>query len=176
MVSLFALFGPPAMTIFLFAVGAIPYASWVSRRKPSRPARWAVIGSVAAIAAYGAGSVYGLAFTNPLDVCAGKTGAGVYMDAGRDYRLTSVDVNGFPPSVSCHWSSGYSTEAVWFWTSLLLWAGLACAVACSIRLLVNRKSRPDVCLGHAPRSSVTGRHSARRSTTSRQARCACCGW
>lgn len=138
MVSLFALFGPPMITIFLFAIGAIPYALWVSRRKPSRPARWAVIGSAAAIAAYGAGTVYGLAFTNPLDVCGDKTGAGVYKDMGRDYTLTSVDVNGFAPSISCHWSSGYSTEAVWFWTSPLLYAGLACAVVCSVRLLVNR--------------------------------------
>ncbi len=31
-------------------------------------------------------------------------------------------------------------------------------------------------LGHAPTSSVTGKHSASRSTTSRQARCACRGW
>ncbi|MEB3958720.1 CbrC family protein [Streptomyces kunmingensis] len=31
-------------------------------------------------------------------------------------------------------------------------------------------------LGHTLRSSVTGRHSASRSTTSRQARRACCGW
>ncbi|MEU7584562.1 hypothetical protein AB0B50_44100 [Streptomyces sp. NPDC041068] len=138
MVSLFALFGPPMITIFLFAVGAIPYALWVTRRKPSRPARWAALGSAAAIAAYGAGTVYGLAFTNPLDVCADKTGGGVYREAGRDYTLTSVDVKGFPPSISCHWSSGYSTEAVWFWTSPLLYAGLACAVVCSIWLLVNR--------------------------------------
>ncbi|MFE0178269.1 hypothetical protein ACFWZ2_38770 [Streptomyces sp. NPDC059002] len=123
---------------------AIPYALWVSRRKPSLPARWAVIGSAAAIAAYGAGSIYGLAFTNPLDVCADKTGDGVYRDAGRDYTLTSVDVRSFPPSISCHWSSGYSTEVVWFWTSLLLYAGLACAVVCSIRLLVHRSKERNV--------------------------------
>jgi hypothetical protein len=35
---------------------------------------------------------------------------------------------------------------------------------------------PSCCLGQTLRSSVTGRHSASRSTTSRQARCACCGW
>ncbi|MEU5689934.1 hypothetical protein DEJ48_39005 [Streptomyces venezuelae] len=138
MVSLFAVLGPPLITIFLFAMGAIPYALWVSRRKPSWLARWAVIGSAAAIAAYGAGAVYGLAFTNPLDVCADKTGGGVYMDAGRDYTLTSVDVKSFPPSISCHWSSGRSTEVVWFWTSPLLYAGLACAVVCSVGLFVNR--------------------------------------
>ncbi|MGW2341312.1 hypothetical protein [Streptomyces sp. NPDC001661] len=139
MVSLFALFGPPAVTVFLFAVGAIPYALWASRRKPSRLARWAVIGGAAAVVAYGAGSVYGLAFTNPLDVCGDPTGAGVYMDAGRDFRLTSVDVNRFPPSVSCHWSSGYSTEAVWAWASGLLCAGLACTVVCSIGLVAKHK-------------------------------------
>lgn len=36
--------------------------------------------------------------------------------------------------------------------------------------------RQHAYLGHAPRSSVTGKHSASRSTTSRQARCACRGW
>ena len=123
MVSLFATFGPPAITVLLFAVGAVPYALWVTRRNPSRPTRWAVLGLAAAIAAYGAGTVYGLAFTNPLDVCASPTGDGVYMDAGRDHRLTSVNVDSFPPSITCHWTSGYSTEAVWFWVGPLLCAG-----------------------------------------------------
>ena len=36
--------------------------------------------------------------------------------------------------------------------------------------------RQHAYLGHAPSPSVTGRHSASRSTTSRQARCACRGW
>ncbi|MEU6087765.1 hypothetical protein ABZ865_13275 [Streptomyces sp. NPDC047085] len=138
MVSVFTFFGPPAITLLLFAVGAFPYASWVVRRKPSQPARWAVIGIAAAIAAYGAGTVYGLAFTNPLDVCGDKTGAGVYVDAGRDYRLTSASVDSFPPSITCHWTSGHSTEEVWFWVRPLLYAGLACAVACSALLLINR--------------------------------------
>jgi hypothetical protein len=42
-----------------------------------------VLGIAAAIAAYGAGAVYGLAFTNPLAVCGDKTGDSVYLDAGR---------------------------------------------------------------------------------------------
>lgn len=138
MVSLFTFFGPPAITLFLFAVGAVPYALWVARRKPSRPARWAVIGFAAAIAAYGAGTVYGLAFTNPLDICGDRTGDGVYMDAARDYSLTSVSVDGFPPSVTCHWSSGHSTQEVWFWVPPLLYAGLACSAVCSALLLINR--------------------------------------
>lgn len=138
MVSLFATFGPPAITVLLFAVGVVPYALWVTRRNPSRPTRWAVLGLAAAIAAYGAGTVYGLAFTNPLDVCASPTGDGVYMDAGRDYRLTSVNVDSFPPSITCHWTSGYSTEAVWFWVGPLLCAGAACSVVCSALLLINR--------------------------------------
>ncbi|MCC5478298.1 hypothetical protein [Streptomyces barringtoniae] len=142
MVSLFAFFGPPAITLLLFAAGTFPYALWVARRKPSRAARWAVIGSAAAIAAYGAGTVYGIAFTNPLDVCGDKTGDGVYMDAGRDYGLTSVSVDSFPPSITCHWTSGHSTEAVWFWTAPLLYAGLACSVVCCALLLVNRRRRP----------------------------------
>ncbi|MGW7409754.1 hypothetical protein ACWGI9_39685 [Streptomyces sp. NPDC054833] len=138
MVSLLAFFGPPAITLLLFAVGAFPYALWVTRRKPSQPARWAVIGIAAAIAAYGAATVYGLAFTNPLDICGDKTGDGVYMDAGRDYSLTSVSVDSFPPSITCHWASGHSTEEVWFWAPPLLYAGLACSVVCSALLLINR--------------------------------------
>lgn len=139
MVSLFAFFGPPAITLLLFVVGALPYALWVTRRKPSRQARWAVIGMAAAIAAYGAGTVYGLAFTNPLDVCGDMTGDGVYMDAGRDYSLTSVSVDSFPPSITCHWSSGHSTEQVWFWAPPLLYAGLACFTVCIALLLINRR-------------------------------------
>ncbi|WP_251095981.1 hypothetical protein [Streptomyces sp. Caat 7-52] len=136
--SVFTYFGPPAITLLLFVVGTFPYGLWVVRRRPSRPARWAVIGSGAAIAAYGAGTLYGLAFTNPLDVCGEATGDGVYMDAGRDFSLASVRVDGFPPSVTCHWTSGRSTEAVWFWAPPLLYAGLACVVVCSALLLNHR--------------------------------------
>jgi hypothetical protein len=39
MVSLFTFFGPPAITLFLFAVGALPYALWVTRKKPSQATR-----------------------------------------------------------------------------------------------------------------------------------------
>ena len=138
MVSLFPTFGPPAITLLLFAVGTFPYALWVTRRKPSRPARWAVIGTSAAIAAYGAGTLYGLAFTNPLGVCAENTGDGVYRDAGRDYVLTSVSVDSFPSSVTCNWTSGHGTEVVWFWAPPLLYAGLACSVVCSALLLIDR--------------------------------------
>ncbi|GHA20021.1 hypothetical protein GCM10010345_26020 [Streptomyces canarius] len=73
MVSSFAFFGPPAITLLLFAVGTVPYALWVTRRKPSRPARWAVIGAAAAIAGYGAATGYGLA-SRTRSTCAG-TGA-----------------------------------------------------------------------------------------------------
>ncbi|MFJ4526586.1 hypothetical protein ACIP4Y_37780 [Streptomyces sp. NPDC088810] len=69
-----------------------------------------MIGGAAAIAAYGAGTVYGLAFANPLDVCGDKTGNGVYMDAGRDYGLTSVSVDGFPPSITT--ASGFQDAEV----------------------------------------------------------------
>ncbi|MER6026204.1 hypothetical protein [Streptomyces sp. NPDC001851] len=141
MVSLFTFFGPPVITLLLFAVGTFPYFLWAARRKPSQPARWAVIGTATAIAAYGAATVYGLAFTHPLDVCGDKTGAGVYMDAGRDYGLTSVSVNSFPPSITCHWTSGHSTEMVWFWAPPLLYAGLVCSVICSALLLGNRHKR-----------------------------------
>ncbi|MCX5184177.1 hypothetical protein [Streptomyces sp. NBC_00268] len=162
MVSLFALFGPPAITLVLFAVGTLPYALWVAWRKPSRPARWAVIGIAASIAAYGAGTVYGLAFTNPLDVCGDKTGDGVYMDAGRDYSLTAVNVDSFPPSITCHWTSGYSTEEVWFWAAPLLYAGLACCVVCSALLLVNRHK-----YGKTPRDNELDAQPGSRAPTQR---------
>lgn len=70
----------------------------------------------------------------------------MYRDTGRDSTLTSVNVDGFPMSVSCHWTSGYSTEAVWPWASPLLYVGLACAVGCSGLPLVNRHKD-----GKAPR-------------------------
>ncbi|POX64836.1 hypothetical protein C3492_03595 [Streptomyces sp. Ru62] len=123
-----AKFGPPA-----------------TRRKPSRSARWAVIGAAAAIAGYGAATVYGLAFTNPLDLCGERGGDGVYRDAGRDYGLTSVSVDGFPPSVTCHWTSGHDTEEVWFWAPPLLYAGPACSAVCSVLLLAD----PHAC-GNTP--------------------------
>ncbi|MFJ9242472.1 hypothetical protein [Streptomyces sp. NPDC101776] len=144
MVSLFAIFGPPLITVFVFAVGAVPYALWVTRKTPPRAARWAVMGAGTAIGAYGAGTVYGLAFTNPLDVCGDRTGDGVYMDAGRDSSLTSVHVNGFPPSITCRWAGGHSTEAVWFWVSPLLYAGLACSLVCCVLLLRDRYPRGGV--------------------------------
>ncbi|MBK3576496.1 hypothetical protein JHN63_22345 [Streptomyces sp. MBT65] len=150
MVSLFAFFGPPLITVFLFAVGAVPYALWVSRKGPSRAARWAVIGVGASVAAFGAGSVYGLAFTNPLDVCADRTGDGVYMDIGRDSSLTSVHVGGFPLSVKCRWSSGHSTEMVWPWVSPLLYAGLACSLVCCVLLLRGRHPRGAVTFRRTP--------------------------
>ncbi|MEW1833201.1 hypothetical protein [Streptomyces sp. NPDC088196] len=138
---LFAIFGPPLITVFLVALGAVPYGLWVARKKPSRLARWAVIGGAVAIAAYGAGTDYGLAFTHPLDLCADRTGDGLYMDIGRDFTLTSVSRDSFPLSVTCHWSSGYDTEIVWFWATPLWYAGLACGLGCSGMLLVNRYER-----------------------------------
>ncbi|MEV8538972.1 hypothetical protein [Streptomyces sp. NPDC051572] len=112
MMSLFAIFGPPVITVFLVAFGAVPYGLWVTRKKPSWPARWAVLGVGAAVAAYGAGTVYGLAFTNLLDLCADRRADGVYWDVGADFRLTSVSRESFPLSVRCYWSSGHSTEVV----------------------------------------------------------------
>lgn len=139
--TFFALFGPPAITLLLFVIGVFPYALWVTRKKPSRTARLAAVGSAAALAAYGAGTFYGLAYTNPLDLCATKTASGDYLDSGRDYSLTSATVHHFPPSVTCHWSSGYSTNDVSFWVTPLLFAGLACATVCFTLILINRSQR-----------------------------------
>jgi hypothetical protein len=135
---LFALFGPPAITLLLFIIGVFPYALWAARKRPSRAARLAAIGSAAAGAAYGAGTFYGLAYTHPLDLCATKTASGDYVDSGRDYHLTSATVHDFPPSVTCHWSSGASTNDVSFWTTPLLYAGLACAAVCFPLILIER--------------------------------------
>ncbi|MFG2521255.1 hypothetical protein [Streptomyces sp. NPDC048527] len=74
--------------------------------------------------------------------CAGTNqGSGLYADAGSEYVLTSVSVDSFPLSITCHWTGGYSTEAVWFWVPLLMYVGLVCAVACSALLLVGRTRR-----------------------------------
>ncbi|WP_223772469.1 hypothetical protein [Streptomyces sp. 135] len=139
--ELFALFGPPAITLLLFIIAAFPYALWVTRRKPTRSARLAAVGSALALAAYGAGTFYGLAYTHPLDLCATKTASGDYVDVGRDYTLTSATIHHFPPSVTCHWSSGHSTNDVSFWTTPLLYMGLACATVCFALLLINRSQR-----------------------------------
>jgi len=147
---MFAIFGPPVITVFLVALGAVPYGLWVTRKKPSRLARWAVIGGAVAIAAYGAGTDYGLAFTHPLDLCADRTGDGLYMDMGRDSTLTSVSRGSFPLSVKCHWNNRYSTEIVWPWASPLLYAGLACCIGCSGMLLLNRYERGDLTFRRTP--------------------------
>ncbi|MGV9700015.1 hypothetical protein ACWDTR_30180 [Streptomyces sp. NPDC003470] len=136
--AFFALFGPPAVTLILVVIGVFPYAWWVARKKPSRPARLAAIAGAAAVAAYGAGTFYGFAYTHPLDLCATKTASGDYVDSGRDYSLASATVHHFPPSLTCHWSSGHSTNDVAFWTTPLLYAALACAAVCFTLILVNR--------------------------------------
>jgi len=150
MVSLFAIFGPPVVTVFLVAFGAVPYGLWVTKKKPSWPARWAVLGVGAAIVAYGAGTDYGLAFTNPLDLCADKMPDGTRWQSPGHYSLTSVNVDGFPLSVNCHWTSGYSTEVVWPWASPLLYAGLACSLVCCALLLRDRYPRGAVTSRRTP--------------------------
>ncbi|KOV98711.1 hypothetical protein ADK65_20445 [Streptomyces sp. NRRL B-1140] len=147
--ALFALFGPPAITLLLFLIGVFPYALWVTRKKPSRKARLAAVGSAAALAAYGAGTFYGLAYANPLDLCATRTANGDYVDTGRDYSLESATVHHFPPSVTCHWSSGYSTNDGAFWTTPLLYAGLACATVCFTLILIDRSKRRRAPRGNA---------------------------
>ncbi|MFJ7146930.1 hypothetical protein ACIQVT_01820 [Streptomyces sp. NPDC100445] len=52
--------------------------------------------------------------------------------------MNARDGAGFPPSITCHWSSGHSTEEVSFWAPPLLYAGVACLAVCSALLLVNR--------------------------------------
>ncbi|GHA20016.1 hypothetical protein GCM10010345_26010 [Streptomyces canarius] len=47
-------------------------------------------------------------------------------------------MDGFPPSITCHWTSGHDTEEVWFWAPPLLYAGPACSAVCSVLLLANR--------------------------------------
>ncbi|MFJ6741618.1 hypothetical protein ACIQOU_22325 [Streptomyces sp. NPDC091279] len=175
MVSLFAFFGPPVVTLLAFVLGVLPYASWVKRRKPSRSARWAVVGGAAALAAYGAGTVYGLAFTDPLGTCASPTGDGVYLDTLRDSRLTSVDVDSFPPSLTCHWADGHDTEAAPFWAAPLLYAGLACAVGCSALLLAgrHRSRRRGPERDHSPRDPDRQRGRAGWVGEGRQRRSGC---
>ncbi|MER6953701.1 MULTISPECIES: hypothetical protein [unclassified Streptomyces] len=130
--DVFALFGTVALTIvltpFVFVLDL-----WARARGLSPGRRWTILGSVIALAGYGAATVYGLAFLHPLDVCASATGHGVYMDTMRDYRLDHVSVDAFPPRVTCVWGrvmpDGDPQELIASaWGRLLMYAGLALAV------------------------------------------------
>lgn len=85
----------PLISVFLFAAGSVPYLPWTARRHPSRQARWAVIGAGVAVLGYAGAVAYGLAFTDPVQVCGQKT-------LDNDFPLVRVDA--FPPDVTCHWT------------------------------------------------------------------------
>ncbi|MEU6368009.1 hypothetical protein ABZ876_20250 [Streptomyces sp. NPDC046931] len=147
MMDLLALFGPPALTVVLTPLAVVLYRYWARTRQPSPAKRWAVAGSVIALAGYGAATVYGIAFLRPLDLCASKTGDGVYMDTMRDYALDRVTVDVFPPRVTCVWGrvmpDGDPQELfASLWGRWLMFAGLAVVAASAVRAVLDLPRKP----------------------------------
>lgn len=126
-------FGTQLITVCLLAVMIIPYKLWTIGRRPSRPARWVVIGLGTAAVGYAGAVAYGFAFTAPAEVCGRRT-------LDDDFPLVRVTVDAFPPDVACHWTAYGSSHAtalsVW-----VMWAGLAAAVTALSVLLLRRRSR-----------------------------------
>ncbi|MFG2140892.1 hypothetical protein [Streptomyces sp. NPDC048650] len=134
--DLLAFFGMPLISVFLMAIGSVPYALWVTRRGPSPHARWGVIGAYVAVVGYLGAVLYGLAFTSPIEVCGKRT-------LDDDFPLEHVTVGWFPPDVACYWSDSGTygpshPTALGTWT---MWAGIAVLVVAVTRMLVGRKSR-----------------------------------
>lgn len=134
--DLLAFFGMPLISVSLLALGAVPYAWWVARRRPSAQVRWAVIGACVAAVGYAGAVLYGLAFTHPREVCGKRT-------LDDDFPLQQVTVDTFPPDVACYWtdSGTYGPShptALATWT---MWAGIAAVVTAVSSMLVNRRSR-----------------------------------
>ncbi|MFD7999577.1 hypothetical protein [Streptomyces mirabilis] len=63
----------PLISLFLCAAGSVAYLLWAALRRPSRQARWAVIGAGVTVLGYAGAVAYGLAFTDPVQVCGQKT-------------------------------------------------------------------------------------------------------
>lgn len=87
----------PLVSLFLCAAGSVAYLLWAALRRPSRQVRWAVIGAGVAVLGYAGAVAYGLAFTDPVQVCGEKT-------LDNDFPLVRVRVDAFPPDVACYWS------------------------------------------------------------------------
>ncbi|WP_426568680.1 hypothetical protein [Streptomyces canus] len=134
--SMLAFFGVPLISFFLFGAGFVPYRMWSVGRRPSTPARWAVIGAFTAAVGYAGAVVYGLAFTDPVEVCGKRT-------LDDDFPLVRVTVDAFPPDVACHWtdSGTYGPSHPAALGTWVMWAGLAVFIVALSVLLVGRTSR-----------------------------------
>ncbi|WP_051870236.1 hypothetical protein [Streptomyces resistomycificus] len=133
MVTFFAV---PLITAVLLGAGFVPYRVWTLGRRPSRQARWAVIGGYVAAVGYAASTAYGFAFADPVAVCGQRT-------LDDDFPLVHVTVDPFPPDIACQWtdSGEYGASHPTALGTWLMWAGLAVAVGALSVLLVRRESR-----------------------------------
>ncbi|MCI3273918.1 hypothetical protein [Streptomyces cylindrosporus] len=131
-----AFFGIPLISLLSCAVGVVPYRMWRARRRPTRPARWAVIGAFLAVVGYAGAVLYGLAFTDPVAVCGQRT-------LDDDFPLVHVTVDAFPPDVACYWTDSGTygpthPTALGSWT---MWAGTGVLMVALSFLLLTRQSR-----------------------------------
>ncbi|RDD84664.1 hypothetical protein [Streptomyces parvulus] len=104
--------------------GGLAYAFWKHRRHPWLHRRWWVLGTTACALGYAHTLAYGLALTQPTDLCGQRT-------LDNDYPLTHVRADAFPPRLACYWSdwalhgpSHPTAAGTW-----LMWCGAALLVA-----------------------------------------------
>ncbi|MFK0023982.1 hypothetical protein [Streptomyces sp. NPDC090798] len=126
----------PLVSLFLFAAGSVAYLLWAARRRPSRQVRWAVAGACVAVLGYAGAVAYGLAFTDPVQVCGQKT-------LDNDFPLVRVSVDVFPPDVACYWtdSGTYGPSHPTVLGTWVMWAGAGVLVVALSVILIGRKSR-----------------------------------
>lgn len=85
---------------------------------------------------YAGAVAYGLAFTDPVQVCGEKT-------LDNDFPLVRVSVNAFPPDVSCYWtdSGAYGPSHPTALGTWVMWAGTGVLVVALSVILIGRRSR-----------------------------------
>ncbi|MER7692375.1 hypothetical protein [Streptomyces sp. NPDC097610] len=134
--SMLAFYAVPLISLFLFAAGSVAYLLWAARRRPSRQARWAVIGAGVAVLGYASAVAYGLAFTDPVQVCGQKT-------LDNDFPLVRVRVDAFPPDVACYWSDSgaHGPSHPTLLGTWVMWAGTGILVVALSVILIGRRSR-----------------------------------
>ncbi|MFF4732983.1 hypothetical protein ACFY3M_48735 [Streptomyces mirabilis] len=126
----------PLVSLFLVAAGSVAYLLWAALRRPSRQVRWAVIGAGVAVLGYAGAVAYGLAFTDPVQVCGQKT-------LDNDFPLVRVRVDAFPPDVACYWSDSgaYGPSHPTVLGTWVMWAGTGVLVVALSVILIGRRSR-----------------------------------
>ncbi|MFG2369107.1 hypothetical protein ACGFY3_47250 [Streptomyces mirabilis] len=131
-----AFYAVALISLLLFTAGSVAYLLWAALRRPSRQTRWAVIGAGVAVLGYAGAVAYGLAFTDPVQVCGQKT-------LDNDFPLVRVNVNAFPPDVSCYWtdSGTYGPSHPTALGTWVMWAGTGILVVALSVILIGRRSR-----------------------------------